>query len=109
MKYCHRGGRKGCHGNDPKMMQRHHIGSGNSLRDRCKRKGGVSERNKMKGGVIPLPGSHESATRQPRNMTKGRNGHEAHKGDISYNTSKHSRVTSRGYTFEACVSGRFET
>ena len=21
-KYCHRGGRKGCHGNDPKMMQR---------------------------------------------------------------------------------------
>ena len=28
----------------------------------------------MKGGAIPLPGSHESATRQPRNMTKGGTG-----------------------------------
>ena len=56
-----------------------HLGSGNSLRVRCKRKDGVSESNEMKGGAIPLPGSHESATRQPRNMTNGRNGHGAHK------------------------------
>ena len=55
----------------PKMMSRQHIGSGNSLRVRCKRKDGVSESNEMKGGAIPSPGSHGSATRQPRNMTKG--------------------------------------
>ena len=37
------------------------------------------------------------------------NGHEAHTGDISYNTSKHDTGHPRGYTFESCVSGRFET
>ena len=51
--YCHRGGRKGCHGNDPKMMQRQHLGSGNPLWDRCKRKvtESVSESNEMKVGT----------------------------------------------------------
>ena len=67
--------------------------------------GGEGERNKMKGGVIPSPGSHGSATRQPRNMTNGRNGHGAHKGNISYN---HKHLTGHrlgGYTFGTNVLG----
>src|SRR6186997_2432812 len=62
-----------------------HLGSGNSLRVRCKRKGGVSERNKMKGGVIPSPGSHESARRQPRSMTNVETG-TVHTRETSHTT-----------------------
>ena len=39
------------------------------------------------------------------------NGHEAHTRDISYNHKQASHGSSMGssrYTFEACVSGRFE-
>ena len=106
----HHGGKKGCHDNDPKMMQRHHIGAGNSLRVRCKRKDGVSEPNEMKGGAIPLPGSHESVTRQPRNMTNRRNSME-HTRETFHTTQQAFHESSTGlsrYTFEACVSGRFE-
>ena len=50
------------------------------------KKGGVSESSKTKGGVIPSPGSHESATRQPRSMTKDETGTVHTKENISYNT-----------------------
>ena len=43
----------------------------------------------MKGGAIPLPGSHESVTRQPRDNKRDETDTGTHKGDISYNTSKH--------------------
>ena len=92
----------------PKMMPRQHIGSGNSLRDRCKRKDGVSESNEMKGGAIPLPGSHESVTRQPRNNKRDETDTVLTRETFHTTQASITRVIVSGYTFETLVSGRFE-
>ena len=61
-----------------------------------------SESNKMKGGVIPSPGSHGSATRQPRSMTKDETG-TVHTRETSHTTTSIPRVIVSGlYLWNIC-------
>ena len=89
----------------PKMMPRQHIGSGSSQRYRCKRR---RERVMQDGGVIPASGF-------PRDGGTAKEGHRkddsitVQNSSISFNTCiRSTAVVLGGYTFEACVSGRFE-
>ena len=89
-----------------KMVPRQHIGSGSSRRYRCKRNG----RERVTQGWWGAPGFRARTVRWHGNeeehgmTTRKRCNHE----HLLQHTCIRSRTSSQGYTFEACISGRFE-